>query len=176
MDSGPIVTILGIIIPSTDPVFLAVIGPHVALAMVCVISGVIAMLSTKGRGWHSQAGTVYFWCMSGVLVTTVLLAYLRWAEDYILLALGALAFVLVAGGRLAAIRHWGLRLHAIGMGSSYIVLLTAFYVDNGPNLPVWKDLPHLAYWTVPALAGVPLILWVLARHPLVRSRRATVSN
>ena len=26
------------------------------------------------------------------------------------------------------------------MGLSYILLLTAFYVDNGKSLPLWKDL------------------------------------
>ena len=24
--------------------------------------------------------------------------------------------------------------------------LTAFYVDNGKNLPLWKELPEIAFW------------------------------
>ena len=28
------------------------------------------------------------------------------------------------------------------MGASYILLLTAFYVDNGKNLPLWRELPE----------------------------------
>ena len=169
-------TILGISIPSTNPFFLSVIGLHIPLALACVMSGGVAMLSTKGRGWHSRSGTVYFWCMGGVAVTTALLGYMRWAEDYVLFMLGALAFGLVALGRLAINRYWGLRIHAVCMGSSYIVLVTAFYVDNGKSLPVWKDLPPLAYWIVPALAGVPLILWALVRHPLLRPRGGATSN
>ena len=160
--------IFGIVVPSTDPFFLGVIGLHIPLALACVISGIVAILSTKGRGWHSRAGTVYFWGMCGVLLTTALLAYLRWTEDYVLLVLGILAFGLAFVGRTAVARHWGLRLHATCMGSSYIVLLTAFYVDNGPNLPVWKTLPVLAYWLIPAAVGFPLILLALARHPLLR--------
>jgi len=31
------------------------------------------------------------------------------------------------------------------MGVSYIVLLTAFYVDNGKSLPLWKELPPISY-------------------------------
>jgi rsbT co-antagonist protein RsbR len=34
------------------------------------------------------------------------------------------------------------------MGASYILMLTAFYVDNGPNLPLWSELPWLAFWVL----------------------------
>jgi hypothetical protein len=132
--------------------------------------GLIAMLLTKGRGRHSAAGTLYFWCLSVVFLTGATLAFMRWAEDYMLFLLGALSFSLVAVGRFAATRPWRLRLHAISMGSSYIVLLTAFYVDNGKSLPIWRDLPSVAYWVTPALAGAPLIFRALARHPLLRVR------
>lgn len=61
-----------------------------------------------------------------------------------------------------------IRLHLIAMGTSYILLLTAFYVDNGPHLPVWRDLPVLAYWLVPAAIGIPLIIHALRPHPLAQ--------
>jgi hypothetical protein len=51
------------------------------------------------------------------------------------------------------------------------VLLTAFYVDNGPNLPVWRSLPPLAHWLLPGLVGLPILGWVLRRHPLLRRAR-----
>jgi len=168
--------LFGIVVPSTNPLFLGVIALHILLALACVISGLVAMLSAKGSGRHSRAGTLYFWCMGGVFLTATLLAVLRWAEDSVLFGLGVFAFGLTAIARLAVTRRWGLRLHAICMGSSYIVLLTAFYVDNGKNLPVWKDLPTTAYWTIPALVGVPLILWTLARHPLLRPRSGAISE
>jgi hypothetical protein len=31
------------------------------------------------------------------------------------------------------------------MGLSYVLMLIAFYVDNGKQLPIWKDLPHFGY-------------------------------
>jgi hypothetical protein len=43
------------------------------------------------------------------------------------------------------------------MSASYILLLTAFYVDNGKHLPVWRSLPHLAYWLLPSAVGLPLV-------------------
>ena len=163
-------TILGIVIPSTDRLFLGVVGLHVLAGVACVIFGLASMLIIKGRGRHSRMGILYFWCLSGVFLTAATLASMRWAEDDILFLLGTLAFGLAALGRLTVIRRWGLRFHAVFMGASYIVLLTAFYVDNGKNLPIWRDLPAIAYWVAPALVGVPLILWALARHPLLRSR------
>jgi hypothetical protein len=98
---------------------------------------------------------------------------MRWAHDRHLFVLGAVAFGFAMLGKLIA-RQTSLasrRIHASAMGASYIVMLTAFYVDNGRNLPLWKELPPIAYWTVPALFGVPIIARVLARHPLTRSRR-----
>ena len=54
------------------------------------------------------------------------------------------------------------------MSSSYVLLLTAFYVDNGKQLPLWRQLPIWTYWTLPALIGAPIIVWALLRHPVVR--------
>lgn len=57
------------------------------------------------------------------------------------------------------------------MGASYILLLTAFYVDNGKNLPLWKELPAILYWTLPTIIGIPIILRTLLRHLLIRGSR-----
>jgi uncharacterized membrane protein len=158
--------VLGISIPSTDPVFLAMVGIHVLFGIAAVITGALAMLSKKGRGRHSNLGRTYFWCLFGVFATMSALSLMRWSENYHLFILGALSFASAYFGRTAARRHW-LRLHLSGMGASYILMLTAFYVDNGKNLPVWKELPEIAFWFLPSTIGVPLILFALFRHPLV---------
>jgi hypothetical protein len=63
--------------------------------------------------------------------------------------------------------------HLLGMGASYVFLLIAFYVDNGKNLPVWRDLPPATYWLIPSAIGIPLMLFVLLRHPLTRRARSS---
>jgi hypothetical protein len=161
--------VLGIPIPSTDPVFLSIIGVHVLFGLAAVTIGALAMLSKKGRGRHSNFGTIYFWCLSGVFVTMSALSFMRWAENYHLFILGTLSFASALFGRTAVqwrLHQWP-RLHVTGMGASYILLLTAFYVDNGKNLPLWRELPQIAFWVLPSAAGVPLILYALLRHPLV---------
>ena len=57
----------------------------------------------------------------------------------------------------------GARATTLGMGLSYVALLTAFYVDNGPHLPLWDRLPTITFWVAPALIGAPVILRALTR-------------
>jgi hypothetical protein len=47
-------------------------------------------------------------------------------------------------------------------------MLTAFYVDNGKNLPVWRDLPTVVYWLAPSVVGLPILALAFFRHPLAR--------
>src|SRR6202047_3571199 len=93
--------VAGIEIPSTDPIFLTVVGFHILLGLACVVTGAIAMLSQKRAGRHPRNGTIYFWCLAGVFLTMAGLAAVRWAEDYHLFILGALAFAAAFFGRRA---------------------------------------------------------------------------
>jgi hypothetical protein len=171
--TGYAIIVAGIEIPSNNPVFLAIVGVHVLLGLACTITGIVAMLSAKRPGRHPLFGSIYFWCLSGVFVTATALAAVRWAEDYHLFILGTLAFAAAYLGRMARRRRWRnwVRLHITGMGTSYILLLTAFYVDNGKSLPLWRDLPPIVYWLVPAAVGIPLIVRALLWHPLATAPR-----
>jgi uncharacterized membrane protein len=168
MDSSTV--ILGIEIPSINPVFLGVIAIHIPLGVACVIAGAIAMLSTKGQGRHSIVGRIYYWCLGALFVSATLLAMMRWAEDYHLFVFGALAFSSAWLGHRAIQKRWPYwtRMHITGMGLSYTFMLVAFYVDNGPQLPIWKNLPHFTYWLLPLAVGLPLIVRALTSHPFRR--------
>jgi hypothetical protein len=168
--TGTSITIAGIEIPSSDPAFLSIVALHVLFGLACTITGIIAMLSPKRSGRHPLFGTIYYWCLLGVFVTASALAAVRWTEDYHLFILGTLAFAAAHLGRMARRKRWSqwVKLHITGMGTSYILLLTAFYVDNGKNLPLWRDLPPITYWLVPAIVGIPLIVRALLWHPLAR--------
>ena len=86
-------------IPSTPPTFLAVVGLHVLVGLVCVVAGAIAMLSPKRGGRHPTFGTIYYWSLAAVFVSATALSIVRWAEDYHLFILGALALASATLGR-----------------------------------------------------------------------------
>src|SRR6266511_3173359 len=130
--------IFGVEVGSTAPVFLAVLVVHVAAALTVVFG------------------------------TATVLAAMRWREDYHLFLIGTVAFGAAMVGYVARRRQWpGDAAHIVGMGVSYVAMLTAFYVDNGKSLPVWNRLPTAAYWIIPGLVGAPLIMraTLRRRHP-----------
>jgi hypothetical protein len=129
------------------------------------------MLRTKRPGPHPKAGSVYYWSLLVVVVTSTLLSLLRWDEDYHLFILGVASFAAASLGRIARRqRPPRLALHVIGMGTSYVLLLTAFYVDNGKNLSLWRELPQWMFWVLPSATGAAIIMYTLLRHPLLRRR------
>jgi primosomal protein N' len=173
MNCDPIV-IAGLAIACNATMFLAVLAVHIPFGVASVVTGLIAIFSHKGLGRHPRFGTLYYGCLLVVFITASILALMRWAENYHLAVLGALSFAAASLGRTAHRRRWRgwVRLHISGLGLSYVLMLTAFYVDNGQSLPLWKELPPLTYWVLPSAIGLPIILWALWRHPLVQSRKS----
>jgi hypothetical protein len=163
------IVVLGIPIPSSSRIFLSIVAVHVAAGLVCVGAGAVAMLSRKQAGRHPKAGTIYYWSLVAVFLSMTALSIMRWPADTHLFVLGILSFGAAVIGRAARRARWygWLRIHITGMGLSYILLLTAFYVDNGPHLPLWRSLPTVAYWLGTAILGLPILGWALLRHPLI---------
>jgi len=160
----------GIPIPSSSPTFLSLVAIHVAAGLVSVVAGIVAMLAPKRPGRHPLAGTIYFWSLVVVCATMAVLAGMRWPHDNHLLVLGILSAAAALTGRAARRHlwsHWA-HWHLFGMSISYILMLTAFYVDNGPHLPFWRHFPPLALWLTPSLVGFPIVLLVLRRHALLQ--------
>jgi hypothetical protein len=166
--------VLDLPIPDEGALLDAALACHIAAGLTCVVAGALAATAPKRPGRHPRAGRTYFWSLAVVFVSSTTMAVLRFAHDRHLLLIGTVAFGTGSIGYLARRRRrpgW-LRLHVPAMGGSYVALFTGFYVDNGPNLPLWDRLPSLAYWVLPSLVGVPLILGALARRRLLGVRPA----
>jgi hypothetical protein len=156
--------ILGDQVGSTAPVFLAFLALHVIAGLTAVISGAIAALVRKGSPRHIRAGRWYYRAITVVFGTATALAAMRWRQDYDLFLIGAVAFTAATIGYQHRRRHRpGDTGHIAGMGIAYVAMLTAFYVDNGPHLPLWDRLPAFMFWLLPTVIGAPIITRAVIR-------------
>jgi len=163
--------ILGTEVGSTAPVFLIFLAIHVFAGLTAVITGAIAALARKGSARHIRAGRWFYRAITVVFATATALAAMRWRQDYRLFLIGAVAFAAATVGYLHRRRRRpGDTGHIAGMGGGYIAMLTAFYVDNGPHLPLWDRLPPLAFWLLPSAIGVPITARAVLRARRVRQR------
>jgi hypothetical protein len=159
--------IFGDQVGSGAPVFLGFLAVHVLAGLTAVVTGAVAALVRKGSPRHIRAGRWYYRAITVVFATATVLAALRWRQDYYLFLIGLVAFAAATIGYQHRRRHRpGDTGHIAGMGASYVAMLTAFYVDNGPHLPLWDRLPVLAFWLLPSAIGAPIIIRAVirARH------------
>jgi hypothetical protein len=162
--------ILGTEVGSTAPLFLAVLGVHVLAGLSAVLTGAAAALTTKGSQCHVRAGRWYYGALGIVVATALVLTAMRPREDYHLALIGLVAFAAATIGYLHRRQHRpGDAPHITGMGVSYLAMLTAFYVDNGPHLPLWDRLPSLTFWFLPSLVGIPIIVRALRQRERPRA-------
>ena len=160
--------IIGDQVGSTAPAFLAFLAVHVIAGLTAVITGAIAALARKGSPRHIRAGRWYYRAITALFATATVLAAIRWRQDYYLFLIGAVAFTAATIGYQHRRRHRpGDTGHIVGMGSAYVAMLTAFYVDNGPHLPLWDRLPTWVFWLLPSAIGTPVIV-----RAVLRARRA----
>jgi uncharacterized membrane protein len=136
---------------------------HVAAGVAAVVAGAAAMLATKGGRAHRRSGRSYLVALAVVCVSGIGLAILRWPRFPHLFALAVLAAAVAAVGY-GTRRRPSRATHLLCMSASYVVMLTAFYVDNGPKLPGWRLLPTAALWLLPSLVAAPIVLRALRRH------------
>jgi hypothetical protein len=166
--------ILGTVVGSTAPLFLAFLAIHVLAGLTAVVAGAIAALARKGSPRHIRAGRMFYRALAVVSLTATALTAMRWRQDYHLLIIGAVAFAAaVAGVQHRRRRRPGDTGHITGMGTAYVAMLTAFYVDNGPHLPLWDRLPPLTFWFLPSVVGAPIMIRAIVR---ARARRITGST
>lgn len=158
------IDILGIEIPDAGSLFFGALALHIAAGLTAVVAGAAVTLMRKGTRRHRRVGWTYLIALCVIFVTMVVMVVIRWPLNLHLLALGTVSLTAASLGVLNRRRRWPDAWHIIAMGSSYIVMLTAFYVDNGPQLPIWNLLPAWAFWVLPTAVGAPLIWFAIRRR------------
>lgn len=151
------------------------------------VTGVMTFRVPKGPGRHHQWGKRYLWAYSLVFLTATILSVQRWQADAYLFLLAVLGYGFALCGYSARRFRQALRMlrvlgeqwvvvHLVGMIGSYVVLWTAFYVDNAHLIPLLNQLPTLTFWVLPGLIGFPFVVLSISRFAPKRvapSKRAS---
>lgn len=160
---------------------------HVLAGLTTVVTGIVAFSVPKGPARHHRWGHRYLWAYTVVFVTATILSVQRWGADAYLFALAVLGYSLALGGYTARryrqtpwldrlLGEYWVVAHLTGMISSYVVLLTAFYVDNAHLIPGLNRLPTLMFWVAPSLIAIPFLvrsIWHFAPRSATLSTPAT---
>lgn len=67
--------------------FFPILGIHILAGLVCVVTGIVSMLSRKRVGLHPMCGTIYHWGLAVLVISAGFLAAVHWTDDRVLLVL-----------------------------------------------------------------------------------------
>ncbi len=134
---------------------------HIAAGALGLLLGPIVMWAPKRPGLHPRLGDLYFFAVTVVCATALLLAGLRWAQFgfFFPIALGTYAIALP--GYLAAKKRWRgwIVFHVVGQLSSYVAITSSFIVNNFQKITGVSGIPFAVRALVPMFIGTCLVAW-----------------
>jgi hypothetical protein len=147
---------------------------HALAGLTTGVTGIVTFSVPKVPARHHRWGKRYLWAYTVVFLTATILSVQHWPADAYLFGLALLGYSLALGGYSARrfrqkpwLRHllgeWWVIAHLSGMIASYVVLWTAFYVDNAHLIPGLNQLPTLTFWVAPTLIAVPFLVLSITR-------------
>ena len=109
-----------------------------------------------------------------MFLTATILSVQHWTADAYLFVLATTGYGFALGGYAARrfrqnsmvrriVGHQWVVAHIVGMIGSYVILWTAFYVDNAHLIPLLNQLPQLTFWILPTVIALPFLVLSLSR-------------
>ena len=154
---------------------------HAVAGLLTGVTGLMAFRAPKHRERHPRWGIRYLWAYTVVFLTATILSAEHWEADAYLFSLAVIGYGFALGGygarrfrELSQVRHvlgkqWVVA-HIVGMIGSYVVLWTAFYVDNAHLIPGLSALPTLTFWVLPTVIALPFLMLSLLRFAAKTAR------
>ena len=154
------------------------------------VTGIVAFSMPKRPGRHGRWGIRYVWAYTVVFLTATILSVQRWEADAYLFVLATLGYGFALGGygaqrfrqeplmRRVFGKQWVVA-HIVGVTGSYVVLWTAFFVDNAHLIPGLNELPPLTFWVLPTVIALPFLAVSLSRfapEPITAARAERASK
>jgi lysylphosphatidylglycerol synthetase-like protein (DUF2156 family) len=173
-DVRPAVERSATMIDGLSPSFFFPLVVHALAGLTTAVTGAATFIAPKGTGRHHRWGERYLWAYTVVFLTAIVLSVQHWPADAYLFALAILGYSVALGGygarrfrralwlRRVLGEYWVIA-HLVGMIGSYVILLTAFYVDNAHLFPGLNRLPTLTFWVAPSLIALPFLVRSIAR-------------
>ena len=147
---------------------------HALAALTTGVTGVITFSRPKRSVRHPKWGGRYLWAYTVVFLTAIILSVQHWPTDAYLVVLATIGYGFALAGygarrfrqkpmlRRVLGKQW-ISAHIVGMIGSYVVLWTAFYVDNAHLIPGLKEFPTLTFWVLPTVIALPFLVVSLSR-------------
>jgi hypothetical protein len=154
--------------------FFLPLAVHALAALTTGVTGVITFSRPKRSVRHPKWGGRYLWAYTVVFLTAIILSVQHFPTDAYLIVLATIGYSFALGGygarrfrqkpmmRRVLGKQW-ISAHIVGMIGSYVVLWTAFYVDNARLFPGLKELPTLTFWVLPTVIALPFLMVSLSR-------------
>jgi hypothetical protein len=147
---------------------------HALAALTTGVTGGITFSRPKRSARHPKWGVRYLWAYTVVFLTALLLSVQHFPTDAYLVVLATLGYGAALGGygarrfrqqpmmRRVLGNQW-IVAHIVGMIGSYVVLWTAFSVDNAHLIPGLKQFPTLMFWVLSTVIALPFLVVSLSR-------------
>ena len=160
---------------------------HALAGLTTGVLGVVTFTRPKRPGRHHRWGIRYVWAYTVVFLTATILSVQRWEADAYLFVLATIGYGFALGGyaarrlrrepmvRRVVGQQWVVA-HIIGMIGSYVVLWTAFFVDNAHLIPGLNELPSLTFWVLPTVIALPFLVVSLSRFAPKTARHARLDQ
>ena len=143
---------------------------HISSGTLGLLTGPLAMLVPKRRGWHPRIGRIYLICMALICASAIGLTIMQPALWWLGVIAAATWVAALAGWQVRRSRPPGwLPWHISLLCGSYISLVTALFVVN-------LGVHAFIAWVLPTAVGSPLIARAAYRAATGRSRWQAVQG